>query len=215
MGAYAGCAGGSCSDTEFTLSGGKFEQIFGGSSDASIKGNARINILGGTVTRRIYGGCYNELTMGGSCLSQYHVSGDTTLFLSAGADVKFGSFNDYGIFACSRYESHFADENSTVIFEDLEAEYKFGGLLGQQDGLSLWISDWPEAAKNVITQNTTKALPQTGGVTTTQVGKAEAQAELFAKRIDEAGDTVAVTGAITSYWKTPPEGYSEVDNIYC
>ena len=153
MGAYAGSKNGKCSDTQLTLSGGTIEQIFGGNENASMTGNTSLKILGGTVTRRIYGGCYNNLSTGGEWQSRYHVSGNATVFLSSKANIKFGSLNDRGIFACSRYESYFVDENSTIIYEDSAAQSKFSGLLGQQDWVSGLISSWPEAAKTTVTLN--------------------------------------------------------------
>lgn len=153
MGAYAGSTNGKCSDTELILTGGTIEQIFGGSENASITGNTSLKILGGTVTRRIYGGCYNTLSDSGEWLRQYHVSGNTTVLLSSKANINFGTFNDYGIFACSRYESHFDDENSTIIYEDATTKSKFNGILGQQDWLMKFISSWPNAAKTVTTLN--------------------------------------------------------------
>ena len=153
MGAYAGSTNGKCADTELTLLGGTIEQVFGGCENASMTGNTRLNILGGTVTRRIYGGCYNELTSGGEWKNQNHVSGNTTVFLSSKANVVFGNFNDYGIFACSRYKSHFDNENSTIIYENSDAKSKFSNMLGQKDWMSKLISSWPEAAQAVTTLN--------------------------------------------------------------
>ena len=43
-----------------TITGGEVEQIFGGSQSANHKGNITLRVLGGTITRRIYGGCYNN-----------------------------------------------------------------------------------------------------------------------------------------------------------
>ena len=151
MSAYAGSTDGKCQDTEITLSGGAIEQIFGGNQNTSMTGNARVNILGGTVKRRIYGGCYNEVSDSGSWQSQNHVNGNTTVFLSANANVQFGDFRDYGIFACSRYKSAFDNENSTVIYENSDAESKFSSKLGQQDWISKLISSWPSAAKTITT----------------------------------------------------------------
>lgn len=152
MGAYAGSTNGKCTTTVLTLNGGTIEQVFGGNENASMTGNTRLNILGGTVTRRIYGGCYNNVTSSGEWQKQYHVSGNTTVYLSSNANVKFGSFNDYGIFACSRYKSHFDDENSTIIYEDSAAASEFGSSLGQQDVWSTITISWPSAAK-IITSS--------------------------------------------------------------
>ena len=146
VGAYAGSEFGKCSGTQVNLHGGKIEQIFGGSEGNVIIGDTRVNILGGTVTRRIYGGCYNEYSIVSGWKTKFHVDGNTTVFLSANATIEFDSQDDKGIFACTRYGSHYDDENSTIIFEDSAAKTKFEGLLGQQDG---WLQNsWCAAAKN-------------------------------------------------------------------
>ena len=159
MGAYGGSFSGNCSGVELTISGGSIEQIFGGSYNASITGDVAINVLGGTVTRRIYGGCYNG-TSGLSFASNYHVIGKTTVFLSANANVTLdwvgtdGSKSDRGIFACSRYSSHFIDEDSTIIYEDLSAQTKFSSKLGQKaNDLATSLISWPQAAKTITIQN--------------------------------------------------------------
>ncbi len=155
MSAYAGSTNGKCSDTELTLAGGTIEQVFGGNSSSSMTGNTKLNIIGGTVTRRIYGGCYNEATRSGLNLnwaSTNHVTGNTTVLLSSDADVVFNTdFDDYGIFACTRYKSHFLDENSTLIYEDSAAKSEFEGKIGQKQGLLYFF--FPSAANNIITQS--------------------------------------------------------------
>lgn len=158
MSAYAGAYEGVVTDTELNFAGGTIQQLFGGSLGADMTGNTRINLLGGTVTRRIYGGCYNELASSGifsySWSSDYHVTGKTTVFLSSLADVNFDtSYSDRGIFACSRYESAFADENAVLIYEDTAAQTEFGGKLGQKDSSANLISDWPAAYDSVEIQN--------------------------------------------------------------
>ena len=47
-------------DTYINMSGGSVEGIFGGSMSQTMTGNTRIAVSGGQVTRRIYGGCYND-----------------------------------------------------------------------------------------------------------------------------------------------------------
>jgi len=114
--------------------------------------------LGGTVTRRIYGGCYNELASSGlfsySWSTDYHVTGNTTVFLSSSAEVNFDtSYSDRGIFAGTRYKSAFDDENAVLIYEDAAAQTEFSGKLGQKDSSANMISDWPSAYDSVEIQN--------------------------------------------------------------
>ena len=158
MSAYAGSYEGTVVNTELNLTGGTIQQLFGGSFGTDVTGNTRINLLGGTVTRRIYGGCYNELASSGflsySWNSDYHVTGNTTLFLSSSADVSFDtSYSDRGIFAGSRYKSAFDDENAVLIYEDTAAQAEFSGKLGQKDSSASLISNWPSAYDSVEIQN--------------------------------------------------------------
>jgi len=158
MSAYAGSYEGTVVNTELNLTGGTIQQLFGGSFGTDLTGNTRINLLGGTVTRRIYGGCYNELASSGilsySWNSDYHVIGNTILFLSSSADVNFDtSYSDRGIFAGSRFKSAFDDENAVLIYENTAAQNEFSGKLGQKDSSANMISNWPSAYDSVEIQN--------------------------------------------------------------
>lgn len=155
MSAYGGAYSGIVHETNLTLTGGTIQQLFGGCLATSMTGTTNVNVLGGKVTRRIYGGCYNEASQSGFSLSwasDYHVTGDTNVLLSSDADVVFDtSYNDYGIFACTRYKTHFSDENSALVYEDSAAETEFKGKIGQKQGL---LADlFPSAAKTVTTKN--------------------------------------------------------------
>lgn len=158
MSAYAGSYEGVVTDTELNFTGGTIQQLFGGSFGTDMTGNTRINLLGGTVTRRVYGGCYNELASSGflsySWSTDYHVTGNTTVFLSSLADVNFDtSYSDRGIFATSRYKSAFDDENAVLIYEDAAAQTEFSGKLGQKDSSANAISNWPSAYDEVEIKN--------------------------------------------------------------
>lgn len=155
MSAYGGAYEGIVSDTELNFNGGTIQQLFGGCLGTSMTGNTQVNVLGGTVTRRIYGGCYNEASQSGFSLkwaTDYYVTGNTNVFLSADADVIFDTnYNDYGIFACTRYGSHFGDENSTLTYEDSAAQSEFSGKIGQKQSLLSFY--FPSAAKTIETKN--------------------------------------------------------------
>ncbi len=157
MSAYAGSNGGKCYETELTMTGGTIEQIFGGCSGTSMTGNTTVNILGGTILRRIYGGCYNEATRSGLKLtwqSSYKVTGNTTVFLSSNAEIplSYSANVDRGVFAGSRYKSQFGEEVSTIIYEDANAKSKFSSKLGQQDGI-LSLLGWTSSADSIITKS--------------------------------------------------------------
>ena len=70
-------------DTYINMSGGSVEGIFGGSMSQTMTGNTRIAVSGGQVTRRIYGGCYNDWS--GSWNSNFHVDGTTAVWVGGDA----------------------------------------------------------------------------------------------------------------------------------
>ncbi len=109
-------------DTYINMSGGSVEGIFGGSMSQTMTGNTRIAISGGQVTRRIYGGCYNDWS--GSWNSNFHVDGTTAVWvggdarLITGEGLSSGNKDNSGIFAASRASSNLTTENSYLIFAD-------------------------------------------------------------------------------------------------
>ena len=109
-------------DTYINMSGGSVEGIFGGSMSQTMTGNTRIAVSGGQVTRRIYGGCYNDWS--GSWNSNFHVDGTTAVWvggdarLITGEGLSSGNKDNSGIFAASRASSNLTTENSYLIFAD-------------------------------------------------------------------------------------------------
>lgn len=98
------------------MTGGTVEGIFA-SDQAVITGDITMNILGGTVTRRIYAGCYNDYGWSGYS-TDYYVNGSVTLVMGAGA-VYNDKFNfDSGICGGSRTESDHDAEVCKMIFLD-------------------------------------------------------------------------------------------------
>lgn len=97
-------------NTKVIMNGGIVEGIFGGSNSADITGSAYIEVNGGEVTRRIYSGGYKG-TAG--------VSGGTMLVIAPEAKLCTGSGlslinkTDMGIYGGSRGIT--ADEKNTVI----------------------------------------------------------------------------------------------------
>lgn len=125
----------SAGEINLTITGGEFYQVFGAdyapSSSANCVGDVNINILGGTIYRRVYGGSYN----GDDETS--HVKGDIVLSIGGGANIILdGNGHYYGdslfdqkndtydgtlqghSYAYSSTNSSFADEKVTVIFLD-------------------------------------------------------------------------------------------------
>ena len=121
--------------SEINMTGGTVEGLF--ASDKNIAGDITMNILGGTVTRRIYGGCYND--WGFSFSTNYYVDGSINVIM--GSEVNFDiltSLNS-GIFGGSRCETNHADEISKLIFID-GAYDKFKALIGEQGPITVCAS---------------------------------------------------------------------------
>ena len=109
-------------NTFINMTGGSVEGIFGGSMSQSMTGNTYVTVSGGEVTRRIFGGCYNDWTF--SWATNYHVKGSTTVLicktpsLVTGRGLSSGNKDNSGIFAASRAESNDENEVSYLIFAD-------------------------------------------------------------------------------------------------
>lgn len=115
---FGGSSNGSSHSTNVLVEGGTVAQIFGGSEGVDLEGDTYVRVTGGTVTRRIYGGCYGQLENNHT----YHVKGNSTLRIEK---VNYTCNDDatpteYMISACSRTETNHADENAILeIPQDL------------------------------------------------------------------------------------------------
>lgn len=134
MSIYGGGRASGATNTQVIMTGGNVEQVFGGSESASFTGSTDVQILGGTVTRRIYGGCYNEAARSGLSLnwsSTHHVTGTTTVTIGEGANITLSySDDERGIFACSRYKSLFSNEYAKFVFTSDAAYNSYYSKLG-------------------------------------------------------------------------------------
>ena len=103
--------------TDVKMYGGKVAQIFGGSGVSNLVGSTRVEIIGGKVTRRIYGGCYNDYALlGGWASTEYHVVGSTNVILHD--EATYGTEeDDTAICAISRWKSNLDEEVATLEIE--------------------------------------------------------------------------------------------------
>lgn len=135
MGIYGGSNTGTCGETNLTMTGGEVEQVFGGNESNSMTGNTFVNILGGRVIRRIFGGCYNECDLLSSkpWLSNHHVTGTTTVTIGENANITLDyqeTWVDQGISATSRHTTAFDDENAVMVFVNANAKSKYYSKTG-------------------------------------------------------------------------------------
>lgn len=132
MSVYGGGAGApSCQGSTYVyMTGGEVEQIFGACRGKSMTGNTVVKVVGGTVKRRIFGGCYNDWSW--SWKSSYYVTGNTTVILGENATLITGTYDDYGISASSRIGSNNAAEVAAIQFVNEAAKKKFESKIGIQ-----------------------------------------------------------------------------------
>ena len=158
------------------MTGGTAWQVFGGCESASVTGDITIKLLGGTIKRRVYGGCYNE-TSGLSFGTSYAVTGNVTLVIDSGVTIDFSSTdNDRSIYAHSRHNSPSSAEVSAILFTNSTAYNTYNSKLKAQDTAMKLIMGSASAADsththtytvngNVITQSCTCGNTATATVT--------------------------------------------------
>ncbi len=131
MNVYAGAASdgpelNNC-NTKITMAGGGAEALFGGSEGKPMTGNTVIELIGGTVYRRVYSGCYNNADRSGLSLkwsSNHYVTGTTAIMIYPTCSVnqssylKDGEDTNVGVYAGSRTKSAISAEYNAVIFEE-------------------------------------------------------------------------------------------------
>ena len=124
--------------THVVMTGGKVDQVFGANEASDLTGDVKVEILGGTVTRRIYGGCYNDYKLLGGWSTKYSVNGTITLILSGNAtlDQSYDGDDYHGddlsVFARSRRNPVSNDEVSVLIYVD-DGENQHVSKLGAHD----------------------------------------------------------------------------------
>ncbi len=117
-----------------TITGCMAEQVFGGSEAANHTGNITLRIFGGTITRRIYGGCYNNYGIFSGWGSERRVYGNITLIIGGEANITFSSSReDRAIYAKSRHKTDVDTGTCKLIFSDSSASAKYKNSLGAQD----------------------------------------------------------------------------------
>jgi hypothetical protein len=122
-------------DVYLYFTGGQVEQIFGGCEKSSMVGNVLISVTGGKVTRRIYGGCYNNYTYEGWQEIPNYVYGKILLLLGENAELTLkGGGGDNTLFAHSRQVTFPQKEDAHIAFTSEAAKTQFVKKIGPQDG---------------------------------------------------------------------------------
>lgn len=135
-----------------TITSGEIQQVFGGNANAFLNGDVNINVLGGKISRRIYGGCYNNL--GWSYTSSCYVKGEINLKISGNADISLDYDDlDCGIFGISRYKTKNSGEISKIIFEDEIGYQKYFSKIGPSSSDSYMKQNLPSKYYDEIIKN--------------------------------------------------------------
>ena len=135
-----------------TVTGGEIQQVFGANANAYFVGDVNINLLGGKITRRVYGGCYNNL--GWSYTSSAYVKGNISLVISGNVNISLDYDDlDRGIFAISRYKLKYTDEVSKVIFLDEMGYNMYYSKIGPTSSDSYMKQNLPSIYYDEIARN--------------------------------------------------------------
>ena len=161
-------------DTKVLISGGTMQQVFGGTQSNGQTGDVAVDITGGKITRRVYGGCYNEVDVGlfsHTWKSAYYVNGNIVLTLHSGANITYSYSDglvtaDKATYAHSRQATLSSTEVSHLVYADSTAYTNYKDKVGARDSTmksvmsGVSVADYVHyhtysASGAVITQNCT------------------------------------------------------------
>ena len=127
-------------DVYLFFSGGEVQQIFGGCEKSGMTGNILVQITGGKITRRIYGGCYNNYDSGGWQDIPNFVNGNILLYFDGKANItQTYSGGDLSVYAHSRHEYPPTTESAHIAYADNVSRIRYKDLLGAKDGTMSFI----------------------------------------------------------------------------
>lgn len=130
------------------MTGGEIIQVFGGCDGAGMTGDGNVTVnvelLGGKISRRFYGGCYNDVTRSGLSIkwsTTYYVNGNINVALSSDMDISYDAydtkesttFEDLSFYVRSRQYNKSSSEKTTLIYIDKSAYDKYKNKTGPQD----------------------------------------------------------------------------------
>ena len=117
---YGGSEAGTNADTHVVMRSGQVYQIFGGCFASSMTGNTDVQILGGEVLRRVYGGCYNDLY--GDGVKDSSVTGYTSVTIGPNASMSLDKeLYDNALCAISRGGSFEGEWGAFILNEQVYA----------------------------------------------------------------------------------------------
>lgn len=155
----------SINGTYVKVTGGIIEQLFGANqnstSGVTMTEGVTIDLLGGKITRRVYGGCYNDYSDTGWETNICYVMGNINLNISSDVDISLDAkdpstlgifkYDDLSIYACSRYNPAFDEEVCTITFLEEAAYNMYYAKLGANDSTMQTIMSGVTAADTITT----------------------------------------------------------------
>jgi hypothetical protein len=212
MGVFGGTKGADSGSSTYTyIEGGHMQQVFGGNENFTLTGDSDLRIVGGTVTRRIYAGCYGD----GS--KNYLVSGKVNLELGGDVNITLNeNHDDKGIYARSRYEGDV--EDCQIVFTSQSAYDAYKDTLGGYDWGASYIMGSTSAADSYHYYTYTEA---DGVITQSCAYHADLSATATSK-IDETVSMLYTGKAITpvavevsSDWEYDLPSIEYQNNVQC
>lgn len=192
------------------MTGGNVEQIFGGCSGASMIGDITVQLLGGTITGCVYGGCYNEWK--NFWKDHYYVEGDITLVISNSVNIDFTYDDmDRAIYARSRHNPDQDVGDTNIIFLGEAARSKYEGKLGSQES----VADGMMLGVTASDHTCTMSYSASGNVITETAGNHTATATLKVPAGAKYNGS-AIEGATVTYgdgWLSDPVSVSYTNNV--
>ena len=173
------------SNVVVNMTGGTVEALIGSSGNTPadvIKGSVTINALGGTVTRRIIGGVYNDLEATG----RKHITG--TVAVRIGGELQGFTYTwlGNGIITGSRIEAKPGDETAMLIF--LDGTYdRFKNNITHMNG-SATGADWCGSNYDYLVTGTAggNIIPKAGNVV--EIASETGYIALLGTSLIESGD---------------------------
>lgn len=185
MSIYGGAAKyGANSNTSVVMKDGTVEQIFGG-NESGMTGNTDVRILGGNIMRRVYGGCYNNYTLGWQSTNEVNGYVSVTFGPDTYASLATSySGGDVAYLASSRYDNT-VNETGVFIVNDCDVE---GNPNVNMVGYSTYFEDIKTC--NYLVQSTEggavysegdslRVIPDEGKVATVRVNSADGDVHAY------------------------------------
>lgn len=175
---------GTSSNTSVVMTGGEVEQVFGGNEYGNLEGNTSVQILGGTITRRIFGGCYNGTNDWGTSWNTSHaVTGYSSVTIGVDATVDLSDDSDYSLCAVSRLEENSASETGVLVLnpgkENITRGFQLPSWTSHADLYTNFLVTVGTGGSAYGENDSLRIKPNEGKVATVRVGSTTGEAIFY------------------------------------